>query len=338
MKYGPREEEAFSIDLSRSGLFVINEGNYMYGNASLSYYDPATGAVENEVFARSNGFLLGDVAQSAVMYDGLLWVVVNNSGVIFALDPATFREVRRITGFTSPRYIHFLGPHKAYVTQIWDPRIYIVDPTACTITGYIETDMDFETGSTEMMVQIGKYVYINCRSYQNRILMIDTDTDTITKELVVGIQPSALIKDCTGKLWTITDGGYEGSPYGHERATLARIDADNFVIEKTFTFDYGDTPRALTTSSDGRWLYWINDGVYKMPAEAQIPPSEPIIASGGTIYYSLTISPENGDIYVSDAIDYTQSGVVMRYSASGILLGTFNVGVNPGNFCWRAAQ
>ena len=74
-----------------------------------------------------------------------------------------------------------------------------------------------------------------------------------------------------------------------------------------------------------------------MPVEAKNPPSEPIIASDGTIYYSLTISPENGDIYVGDAIDYTQNGVVMRYSADGDLLDTFSVGINPGNFCWREA-
>ena len=338
MKYGPREEESFSIDLSRPGLFVLCEGNYMYGNASLSYYDPVVKKVENEVFARSNAFPLGDVAQSMTIYDGLCWVVVNNSGVIFAIDPATFREVRRITGFTSPRYIHFLGPHKAYVTQIWDPRIYIVDPTTCTITGYIETGMDFETGSTEMMVQIGKYVYVNCWSYQNRILRIDTDTDTITKELVVGIQPSALIKDCNGKLWTITDGGYEGSPYGHERASLARIDADNFVIEKTFYFEMGETPRSLTTNGDGSRIYWIYGGIYGMNASDEVLPRSPLISAENGLYYSLTVDPLNDELYVGDAIDYTQNGIVTRYSASGDVLDTFSVGINPGNFCWRAAQ
>ena len=73
MKYGPSEEEEFNVDPSGEGLFIINEGNYMYGNASLSYYDPVTKHVENEVFVRSNGFKLGDVAQSMTMADGIGW-------------------------------------------------------------------------------------------------------------------------------------------------------------------------------------------------------------------------------------------------------------------------
>lgn len=338
MKYGPAQEETFSTDLSHRGLFIICEGNYMYGNASLSYYDPETKEVSNEVFARSNAFPIGDVAQSMTIHKGLCWTVVNNSGVIFALDPVTFKEQRRITGFTSPRYIHFTGPGKAYVTQIWDPRIYIVDPEKCTVTGYIETGMDFETGSTEMMVEKDGFVYVNCWSYQNRILKIDTATDKIINELVVGIQPSAITKDGYGKLWAITDGGYEGSPYGHERATLVKIDADNFVIEKTFTFDYGSTPRGLTASGDGKTIYWINDGVYAMDCAGEILPSQPLIEPLGTLFYALTVDPTNGDIYVSDAVDYTSNGVVRRYSASGDIIDTFRVGINPGNFCWREAQ
>ena len=58
----------------------------MYGNASLSYYDPETKRVENEVFARANAQKLGDVAQSMTMHGGLGWIVVNNSGVIFAIE------------------------------------------------------------------------------------------------------------------------------------------------------------------------------------------------------------------------------------------------------------
>ena len=133
MKYGPGEEETFNVDPAGDGLFIINEGNYMYGNASLSYYNPATKKVENEVFFRANGFKLGDVAQSMTIADGIGWLVVNNSGVIFGIDPITFKEKRRLTGFTSPRYFHMISATKAYVTQIWDPRVFVVNPATCAL-------------------------------------------------------------------------------------------------------------------------------------------------------------------------------------------------------------
>ena len=203
--YGLEEE----FNASGEGLFICNEGNFQYGNATLSYYDPTTKTVHNEVFYRANAMKLGDVAQSMVILDSIGWVVVNNSHVIFAIDINTFKEVGRITNLTSPRYIHFLSDEKAYVTQIWDNRIFIVNPKRYEITGYIDIpNMTMESGSTEQMVQYGKYVYVNCWSYQNRIIKIDTETDQVVDELVVGIQPTSLVMDCHNKLWTVTDGGY----------------------------------------------------------------------------------------------------------------------------------
>lgn len=334
MNYGPLEEETFAVG-SGSGLFIANEGNFMFGNASLSYYDPATKRVENEVFARANGMKLGDVAQSMTIRDGIVWTVVNNSGVIYAIDPATFKEAGRITGFTSPRYIHFLSDEKAYVTQIWDPRICIVDPRRFEITGYIETGMDFKTGSTEQMVQWDKYVFVNCWSYQNSILVIDTETDTVCDRIEVGIQPTSLCLDCNDKLWTVTDGGYDGSPYGHEAPALYRIDARTRTVEKQFRFGIDDSPSEVTLNGTRDTLYFINRSIWRLPVDADRFPAQPFIEDMGTIFFGITVNPANSEVYVADAIDYVQPGVIMRYSPEGELLDRFRVGISPGAFCWR---
>lgn len=334
MKWEYGIEESFSA--TGEGLFITNEGNFQYGNATLSYYDPATKTIENEVFFRANAMKLGDVAQSMVIRDSIGWIVVNNSHVIFAINIKTFKEVGRITNLTSPRYIYFLSDEKAYVTQLWDNRIFIVNPKRYEITGYIDCpDMTMETGSTEQMVKFGKYIFVNCWSYQNRILKIDTETDKVVDELVVGIQPTSLVMDCNNKIWTITDGGYEGSPYGHEAPALYRIDPVTFTVEKEFRFKFGDWPSEVQLNGTADKIYWINNDIWEMDVNAERLPLRPFLPYKNTLYYGLTVNPKNGDVYVADAIDYVQKGMVYRYSKECELLDQFYVGIIPGAFCWK---
>ena len=334
MKWEYGDEEEFAA--SGEGLFITCEGNFQYGNATLSYYDPENKHVENEVFYRANAMKLGDVAQSMTIRNGVGWIVVNNSHVIFAIDVNTFKEVGRITNLTSPRYIHFVSDEKAYVTQLWDNRIFIVNPKRFEVTGYIECpNMTMESGSTEQMVQYGNYIYVNCWSYQNRILKIDSRTDEVVAELEVGIQPTSIVMDKNSKLWVVTDGGYAESPYGYEAPSLYRIDAESFVIEKIFKFALGDSPSEIQINGTKDTVYWINDEVWAMSVDAERLPVRPFLPYDGTIYYGLSVNPRNGDVYVADAIDYVQPGKVYRYSAAGKKLDEFYVGITPGAFCWR---
>lgn len=333
-EYGYTEE--FDTSDHQRGLFIVCEGNFQYGNSTLSYYNPDTREVQNEVFYRANAMKLGDVAQSMTIHNGKGWITVNNSHVAFAIDTDTFREVGRIENLTSPRYIHFLSDTKAYITQIWDNRIFVVDPSRYQIIGHIECpEMSMESGSTEQMVQWGQYLFVNCWSYQDRILKIDTTTDQVVGELKVGIQPTSIVIDKNQKLWVLTDGGYGYSPYGQEAPALYRIDAQNFQIERVFRFEVGDRSSEVHINAAGDRLYWINNDVWQMDVEADQLPVVPLLPYNGTIYYGLTVCPHSGEVYIADAIDHQQAGKIYRLDRSGEIIDEFYVGVAPGAFCWK---
>ena len=335
------------FNATANGVFITNEGNFTYGGATLSYYDPTLKSVENEVFFRANAMRFGDVAQSMVVRNGIGWVVVNNSHVVFAIDIETFREVGRITDLPSPRYIVFASDEKAYISQIDSDRIIIVNPKTFEIAGEIICPMttEYRTGSTEQMVLLGDYLYVACWSYQKRILKIDTRTDEVVDYRDIGLQPKSMVADKNGKLWVVSDGGFEGNVIGYEPAKLYRLNPQNLEVEQTFELGLngtGDATRSasrLKINDKGDALYWIDSGVWRMAIDASELPAEPfikpIVGVNRSLYYALGVAPDTEEIYVGDALDYQQRSIIYRYSAEGELLDSFTAGVIAGDFCWK---
>ena len=321
------------------GLFIVNQGNFMYGNSTLTYYSPDNDEAQQEIFYRANDFRLGDLAQSMTIdYDtNTGWIVVNNSQAVFAIDIDTYKEKGRITqGLVSPRYIHFVSSSKAYITQLYDNRIAVVDPAQYKITGYITVpDMDVSNGSTEMMVQVGKYVYVNCWSYNNRIIRINTETDKVDGFVTTGKQPKAMTLDADMNIWAVTDGGYEGSPYGFENPTLLKLNTSTFTVDLTLDMEKGANVSSIVTNGDGTMIYWICNDVYGMPVTSTTLPEKPIVSANGNWLNGLTVDPERGDIYIADALDYMQPGRLLRYTSDGRYITDVPTGVIPGNFCWK---
>jgi DNA-binding beta-propeller fold protein YncE len=324
------------------GVYIVNEGNFMYGNSSLSFYDPTEKRVYNDVFQARNSVPLGDVAQSIKLWNNMGFIVVNNSGKIYVIDSRTAEFKGSISGLSSPRYVHIVDSQKAYVTDLYARKITIFNPETFQITGKIlvnNSKSEFNQHSTEQMIQYKNWIFVNCWSYDNKILVIDSNTDQLIDSIEVFKQPNSMVIDKYNKIWVLTDGGFEGNPYGYEQPGLIKIDAGTREIERSFRFALGEHPLKLCINSTSDTIFYLNRHVWRMSVTDTRIPEQPFINSENTSsyggFYCLGIDPVNSEIYIGDAIDHSQNGIIYRYTQSGKLIDEFKVGISPGNLAFK---
>lgn len=306
------------------GVFITNEGNFQWGNASVSYYDKGTQAAVEDLFQPANGTSIGDVCQSMCLYEGKGYVVVNNSGKVVVVDPDSFQQLATITGFQSPRHFLPVGGGKAYVTDLYAGKVAIVDLATNSITGHIPSSGNTE----ELLLHEGKAYVVN--TTRGEVHVIDVASDAVTDTIVVSKGANSIVKDANGKLWVACTGGGGTAP------SLKRIDPQAANVEAAFNYgNSSNNPWRLRINGTGDTLYFLKGGAFRMAVADAAAPASAFIPAEGRNLYGLGVDPDDGTIYLADALDYTQRGVIYRYKPDGTLLGSFHAGVNPSGFCFK---
>jgi len=306
------------------GFFILNEGGFNFGNASLSYYKYDTDSVQQSIFQNANGRPLGDVLQSAAIRDSLLYLVLNNSGKIEVASIEDLTSRNTIEGFNAPRYLEFFDNQTAFVTDLYADAIQVVDVQQATVTASIPVE-----NWTEELLLVGDELFVLQKNTES-ILVMDPVNLQQTSTIAVAFDPSAMARGTNNDLWVYSIGqpGVEGA------GQLQQIDLSTGAVVKSLSvpgvaaFPW---PRLAIDAAQEN-LYLLIGDLYKIPVNATGFPETPLVKSEGQNFYGLGISPHNDHIYLADAIDYQQKGLVLEYDSQGTLLSSFQVGVIPNGF------
>lgn len=301
-------------------VYVVNEGNFTSGNASISLYNRKTNEVQEDQFKAANNMALGDVAQSMVLINERYYVVVNNSGKVVVCDKS-FKMSSNITGFLSPRYMLQVSANKAYVSDYKSGSIAVVNLSNNALSHHIALP-----GWTEEMLLLQNKVYV-CNVNREYLYVIDPNQDKVEDSIWVGKNASGIQADKNAKLWVLSSGDHATSP-----ARLSRINSSTHEVEKSFVFPSTREPFKLAINGRKDSLYFMDKGVFVMPVNAEAMPDVPLITAGQSHYYGIGIHPLSSEIYVSDALDYVQRSHITVYSASGSKKAEFKAGINANGF------
>jgi YVTN family beta-propeller protein len=321
------EDKPVGTFLTGDGVFIIDEGNFMGGNGSLSFYSYDSLQVYNDLFSEVNGRPLGDVPNSMEIFGDKACIVVNNSGKIEIIKKNTLESVSTITGLISPRNIGFVNSTKAYVTSMYSDSLIIINLSDNTIAGYIDLRR-----SSESIVIAGDKAFVANWVGGNEVMVIDNTSDEVVDSIEVGIEPESMVLDKNNMLWVLCNGGWMRENF----AELDGINTSTNTIEKNLIFFTKQaSPSCLRIDGTGGVLYYLESGVRKLSINSSELPSEPIIAESGHYFYKLGIDPVSNSIFVTDAVDYQQNGYLMYYNPDGTLVSSQLADIIPGSMCFK---
>jgi len=257
-----------------------------------------------------------------------MYIVVNVSSTIEVVDPFTAKSIKQIkmqngTTGREPRDIAFYKGN-AYITS-YDGTVAVMDTASLTISKYITVGNDPE----QLAVANGK-IYVansgglNFPNYDKTVSVIDPGTNTVIKTLTVVVNPQDVTTDNNGHVYVLSAGDYGATP-----SSLAIIDDNSDVVTSQINFD------ASVFTFAGSNAYFITNegkvGVYN-PLSQSAVPNVNFISDGTTLKapYAINVDASTGEVFVTDAIDYTSNGKLYAFDKNGKLEYSFTTGINPG--------
>jgi DNA-binding beta-propeller fold protein YncE len=265
------------------------------------------------------------------VYGSKVYVAVSTSSLIDVINAETATSIKQIPLFANgiasqPRQIACHNG-KVYVC-CFDGSVVKID----TVSLQIEATATAGRNPDGICIANNKLYVSNSGgldfpNYDSTVSVFDLNTFSETKKITVKINPATIKADKYGNIYVVSKGNYEDiSPCLQQINTatdqvehLFEIEVAGFDIYNNsmyfYTYDY----------STRKALYQIFDLSSKTITNTNFITENSLPKTP----YGIDVNPYNGDIYITDALDYTSVGDVYCFSKEGKKKFQFEAGMIP---------
>ena len=320
----PTSNGGDTLQFSSTQVGVLCEGNYMWNNAQFDVYSVDSNKYYENVFETANKTPLGDVLQSGCFASNYIWLSVNNSGKILALNRKTLKQQKYRGDLKSPRYILPIDRY-VFVSDLMANAVLMLDSSTLQTVQEFKvmsgTSVSNRYGWTEQMVRWNNEVVVSC--YDGFLMFINPTTKNSYKmETDTGCQN--LVLDKNNSLWVLSSMNGLASIvcYGSNKKEMKR-----------FAFPAGDGVSRLCLSQNGTDLMYIHKNkVMKLGMTANSLSDASLVYSGLQTCYGLGVDQRNGWVYIADAKDYVSRGKVYILNEKFEFVKSISSGIIPSEF------
>ena len=317
--------------------YILNEGAMGANNANITSFMPNYKAENlSDVYLKTNGKKMGDVANAMMEEDDNIYVVLNGSKYVARLD-LTIKEQARYTfpeGEGTPRCIDVEDDY-AYVTQYGGQvsKLNTKDMTLAgtfkggdNLEGIVEKDGKLYVANTYTVDGSNNWIY------NKEVFVIDAKTMTLEKTIEVVENPTK-IYEINDKIYLISAGNYDDVP-----GALQIIDTQNNMVRTILndvtkiTEGHNGVIYGVRSTYDENWqptnLFFLYSPKADEVSHTSFLKDAPS-SLATDIIYMLEVDEETGFIYVGTS-DYTTNGTIYQFDQSGKFVQSFDSGgINP---------
>lgn len=321
---------------SAPDCYIVNSGNWNGNDASIQYCDFDAGKVTSPlydecIFAQQNGgAVLGDLAQDLLWIDNKLFVSVSTSQKIEVLDEQgkRLREPHKfeLEG-ASPRMMATDG-EKVYVTN-YDGNVYVYNASTAEKVATIAVGT-----RPEGISYCDGYLVVNnagdLYAYNGTLSIVNVATGESRSVQLTNPYTSSVV--CNGDVYIIDSGNYNDIPSNVYRVSPADASVQSLNISASAIAAYEGELYYVNNA----WSYDVGEsgGYVASPLYAfdvlTNEKREVLPAAVMENVNSLSINPQNGDIFVGYSAEYGVLGTMRVYNLNGELKSTFDAGYYTG--------